>query len=443
MPNQSIDELAQRHLVLLQCQKVEDAVAASSYRVHSDFEELATAHPNSEDYLLALRDSGEAKEAMSFLAATLHRRVSVWWGYLCVVDLLRELKEKPAEAQDLSTLAAPGSNQVPLPDWATPRQLPKPDIEGAMAKIQETLGSLPKALEMVPEGPREMFQAVFDGINNALKAETGMDHDAIISLLARRAMEQQGADRIDLKNSPVYQMAEDLKQKIEKVRQETLATVMAALPRPDLRLEALQKRNAMEAVFAYIAAPSDENAHRCMDIGNAIPDKPEGLLALCAFWSFGNMTPEGEQVVKTPPQLLKRGMDALLLTCALAKGGKRKLKERLERYLAIGIETATGELNWSAHVEANTAPHRDLYVISEPEAAPAAEAEAEGTAPEAEPELTGVRWEPDEGQVNNASDVQVDTTVKTMDGERRLLHQRFRYNEPGKDAPEGQEGEEK
>ncbi|MCR5084353.1 MAG: hypothetical protein K6A65_02475 [Succinivibrionaceae bacterium] len=359
--NRTKDTQERQHLVLLQHQKVQDAVDAGVYRVNSELEPLARQHPYSEDFLLALRDQGKCKEGCAFLASTLHRRVSVWWGYLCVVDLLRELRQKPAEVEDLMKLAAPGSIDVPTPDWAkVPPPRPPVEIDKTLAEIKSALNEPQELLEKLPAAPREMMQMITSSIDAAFKETTGMGHDEFVMGMCRRVLESRDAERIDFENSPITKMMNDIKSKIEGIRTETLQTVKDALPTPDPKLLAKQKRNSLDAVYAYIAAPSDENAKRCMDIGNEIPDQPEGLLALCAFWSFGNMTPEGKEVIKTPSSLLCRGMDSLLLTCGLAKGGTRKLKERMERYLGFGLAAASGESNWGESVEQNLAPHREL-----------------------------------------------------------------------------------
>ncbi|MCR5084356.1 MAG: hypothetical protein K6A65_02490 [Succinivibrionaceae bacterium] len=353
--------LPRQHLVLLQYPQVSEAVEAGTYDLHSDLEHLAQGHPASEDFLLTLQDMGKFKEACKFLAATLHRRVSVWWGYQCVLDLLEETKAHPAPAPDLMELAAPGSIEQPLPDWAKVPPPPQPlDVEAELRKVMAPIDQLEQELEKIPPGPRMMFNSIRQTIDQILKDKVGMDSRALCEGLARRALESRDTPLIDLKNSPITKATDEIRARIESIRKEALRTVKDALPTPDPRLLAQRKGSALDCVYSYIAAPNDEQARRCMDMGNEIPDQPEGLLALCAFWSFGNLTPGGKEVIKAPSKLLCRGMDSLLLTCGLAKGGTRKLNERLERYLELGIAAATGESNWGESVEHNLVPHHHL-----------------------------------------------------------------------------------
>jgi hypothetical protein len=106
-----------------------------------------------------------------------------------------------------------------------------------------------------------------------------------------------------------------------------------------------------------VAAPDAVNSQRCLDIGNDCTGSAAGLLALSAFWSFGNLMPDGDQVIRTPPGLAANGTDKVLLMCATAAGGTRKMPERYELYFRMGVDVLTGADNWEATLREKEPPH--------------------------------------------------------------------------------------
>jgi hypothetical protein len=165
---------------------------------------------------------------------------------------------------------------------------------------------------------------------------------------------------IDVANSPITKAKKELQDKIEASRKETIETIKASLPKVDLKAQLKNKRSALDSVYSYIVSPDEDNANNCLQIGNKGPDTPEGLLALVAFWSFGDLAPKGTTVVKTPAGLLGNGINSLMLMLALAPGGEKKLKERYKTYFKLGYEVAAGRNNWSKSVEEGKAPHSEL-----------------------------------------------------------------------------------
>ena len=160
-----------------------------------------------------------------------------------------------------------------------------------------------------------------------------------------------------MQKSPAARAAKAIRDKIEIARLEAIAKIKSAVKFKSKAQIEEETVNAMDAAYAYIVAPTDENAKRCLDVGNLCPDKPEGLLALVCFWSFGNMLPLSDNVVRTPPAVLGNGMKSLLLMCSLAKGGERSLKDREKLYFEIGKEVAFGINNGSEHMPNKDAPH--------------------------------------------------------------------------------------
>ncbi|MDR0556805.1 MAG: hypothetical protein LBG43_02895 [Treponema sp.] len=106
-------------------------------------------------------------------------------------------------------------------------------------------------------------------------------------------------------------------------------------------------------LLGYI--PSDSEVRN-----NFLTNQPGGLLALTAFWSFGNLMPAGDQVIPPPPGLASNGLTQTLLLCALSPGGVRKVKERYAEYFRLGVDVLTGTDNWEASLADSRMPHERL-----------------------------------------------------------------------------------
>lgn len=102
-----------RHTVLLEHPLVEEVVRQENLQLSTPLQRMAQQHENAEDFLAALEQEQNYKDACTFLAYDLHRRAAVWWGYLCVLDLLDELKQAPAKSVDIADIAKPRTLKVP------------------------------------------------------------------------------------------------------------------------------------------------------------------------------------------------------------------------------------------------------------------------------------------------------------------------------------------
>ncbi|MCK6486805.1 MAG: hypothetical protein L6R48_00440 [Planctomycetes bacterium] len=96
------DPDARKPLVLLEPLKSAEIVRARVAKVEPALAAAAQAEPDPERCLRRLIEAGEGLEAERFLAAALRRRVQVWWGYVCVLEVLERGREHRA------TLAASG-----------------------------------------------------------------------------------------------------------------------------------------------------------------------------------------------------------------------------------------------------------------------------------------------------------------------------------------------
>ena len=203
----------------------------------------------------------------------------------------------------------------------------------------------------------ELIEDSFEFVFQEFKNVHGVHPIELLKDLARRI----GQDNYPIDpNSPIFQESAKLKAQLAAVQKDTVETIKSVLPPKVPTHQKKLSDNALAAAYRWVAAPSPENAQRCLDVGNECPDQPGGLLSLSAFWSFGNLMPAGDQVIPTPPGLASNGLVQTLLLCALAPGGVRKVKERYAEYFRLGVEVLTGADNWEASLADSKMPHEQL-----------------------------------------------------------------------------------
>lgn len=280
---------------------------------------------------------------------------------------MKELQDSPSKPRDIADIGKP--KPFSLPDWAKmPEDNEPPFAEKFAAELAKLEGQKQEAEKKAMEslnmaGPevKELFFTVKKIVWDAFKKECGYDPEEFVQKSIDDALEFSRTHvDFDETKTPIYKASEELKAKIEKIRQETIDTIKKAVPQKSAEEIKSQQASAMDAAYRFIVAPNDVNAKICLEIGNSCPDIPEGLLCLICFWSFGNLTPNTEQVVKTPSGLTSNGLNSLLLMCALAQGGSRKYDERVELYFAIGQEIGFGINNFSDFIKKPDMPHHKL-----------------------------------------------------------------------------------
>jgi hypothetical protein len=158
-------------------------------------------------------------------------------------------------------------------------------------------------------------------------------------------------------DAPLCKEIEALKVKLAAQKAEIAATMKSIMPPKMPAHEKKLRDNAMDAIYRWVVSPDAENSQKCLDAGNAGNGTPAGLLASAAFWSFGNLMPGGDQVIPTPPGLAANGIDKVLLMCALAQGGTRKIPERYELYFNMGLDVLSGKDNWEESLALGVPPH--------------------------------------------------------------------------------------
>lgn len=367
------DDLSWRnqHALLQLHPYVDEVVAKEQLKLTTSQQSLAKQYPLSIDYLAYLSQHEQYKDACTFLAYNLHHRIAVWWGYMCVVDVLTEILQKPAPVKDLSDVAKP--RPFELPPFVQEMQKQAAQESPIDPKIMDQLNAAQARLKDIEQQLRQIIPApLFDFADQALAEQNayfkkvhGMEPMELLNSLVDKAVQIQEQEKrtgmsanID-PNSQIFAETKAIEEKVEKIRQETVALVKSALPAIDTEQQNKDRLSCLDAVFAYIAAPDEVNAQRLLDLGNKIPDKNEGLLSLVAFWSYGDLMPQGKQVIPTPAGLMSNGLNCLLLSCALQQGGIFNFAQRLQRYYNFGYECLLGKSNWSPYVAAGTSLHEE------------------------------------------------------------------------------------
>lgn len=389
-----------RHFVLVRHVSLQDVVEQEKYKPNPEVEDMYSGVSSAGEMVWKFADAGRWKCACELLAYMSHRRAAVWWAYLCLLSLNEELGRVPAEDRDIADIAT--SFEPTVPDFARikPAEPDSEMLDRAEAKLNELKTAAENLKRRVnPEVMADIDEALAIAFE-AFKKEHG---HTPLDLLEMALEKEQNPMPVD-ENSPIFKAADQLEDQLNAVRRETIGTIKSVLPPKIPAHEKKQRDNALQAVYRWIVAPDEINSQKALDAGNECPDTPAGLLALCAFWAFGNLMPAGEQIVPTPPGLAANGISQVLLMCALHKGGTRKLKERYEHYFRLGLEVMTGENNWDKNVRAGEAPHtRDAVPGAfgqKPPAAPAVTEEArEPVSPPAEKKKSPEpalyhRWKP-------------------------------------------------
>jgi hypothetical protein len=355
-----------RHLVLIRYLSVADVCAKEGYKISPNLEDLFAGAGGAEDMVFKLAGLEKYQNACDLMVYIAHRRASVWWVYRCVCSINEELRQNPPEEIDIENPPEP----PPLPPYFNIK-VPKPDpaLTASMdAALAGAKGESAKSAALVNPA---MKKYIADGVEEAFlvfEKTNGVHPMALLKQLGERLKQDPYAIDPD---SPIFRMEKELTEKLNIQRAETVAKIKnqfiaAGIPSPLIKnpkLEARRKMlrdNALAAVYRWVAAPNAENSRKCLDIGNECTDTPAGLLSLSAFWAYGNLLPQGEQTVPTPPGLAANGLTKALLMCALQQGGTRKTEERYELYFNLGVDVLSGKDNWEESLAEGTAPHESL-----------------------------------------------------------------------------------
>jgi hypothetical protein len=375
-----------KHLTFIRYLTVNDAADKEGYKIRPDLAEHFVGAAGAEDMVFKLARLGDYKSACELLAYIAHRRAGVWWGYRCILSLLEELAVNPVVERDIAEIGA--SFDMKAPDWAKV-EIPEPDpaiMEQAKAQLAQLHEENQRLRAQADPAMLKLVEEAVEVAFGEFKRVHGIHPMDLMKKLGERLNEDQ--DKID-PNSPILVETKKLKEQIQAARKEAVETIKAVLPPKVPEHEKRLRDNALDAVYRWVVAPDAENSRKCLDVGNECPDTPAGLLSLSSFWAFGNLAPQLDQVVPTPPGLAANGLAQTLLMCGLHKGGVRKVKERYEIYFNLGVEVLSGRDNWEASLAAGVPPHRESTAPGNREAPPASEKPPD-------PSRGGYkRWKPD------------------------------------------------
>ena len=396
-------EWMNRHSVLLRDTLWRPVAERENYRIRPDLKPLFEAHPESMELLEAFRQKGLFRDGCEFIARMLHRRAAVWWGYICLLSLLEELQtagqqpaaENPHASELRRQLKKTGvtlpalegnptdmDNMAKMPDFdlkelASFPALPPDDPSGilaASAKMKEKTAALSN---LIPAQVRDFYHQKREALRQLTKQRFGTTAEARFQAAKQTAETSPLTYRINRTETPEMEAFLRLREAIETQRQAVTAQVKAALPQkfpaaPEAAMQITADRKkrsdaAVQAVYRWVAAPDEVNSRLALECGNQAPGTPEGMLAYTAFWSFGDMAPEGKIIVPTPPELPGTGLNSALLMMAMAPGGTRKAPERYEMYFSLGMDVVLARNLWPDALTEQNAPHEAIAGKSNPD----------------------------------------------------------------------------
>ncbi|QSH41539.1 hypothetical protein P0136_07495 [Lentisphaerota bacterium ZTH] len=371
-------------LIMLDFTTVQDAINKNAYEPDEDVEKLISENMTSERLIALLRSKGMVKEACDFMSFCVNRRVGVWWAYLCVETVNKEIeeeykrnpltfeerqkkevKERVAEWKDTSELDAikdqymgnisnfkASMDKLSGPRITDPKdplkgtqdlihsQMDKNSLDFSVKEIQKAIGNMdPKAVSEA----RDLLNKGY------------AKYEARHGIHPLKAIEQELMKGIAPEPVPEDTSLRDkyfatIQSKIESIKQYINDSMGKHFP---LNIPGLPKQASKEkidgALFAakrWILAPTDANGKIAMDSARKVASEPEGFCALSAFWSCTNLTPGEKTQVVPPPGLYSNGIKSTVFMCAMKKGGNKKYDERYEDFFNIGIDCVCGIKTW-------------------------------------------------------------------------------------------------
>jgi len=387
-------EWMEQHPVLFRDNCWRYAADRQGYKVRADLVSLFEQYPEVLQVLYALRDKGDYSVACDLMARMLHPRAAVWWGYVCMLTLLEERKErkvrKPEEPEAMQ-IAREALKNLPFKmpsldiDFKDPKftakdmmpmtpdkfpKIPKPPMNDPAAaanslKLHEKANAL---RDLIPPAVRSQYETLKKAAEaDFIKTQGFSPVETYQQIQATMKENPVVLYSVDYENSPQLQAIMKAQNATAAQLDGILAGIKAQFPElfpptPEAAMlfdKAEQKKtaDAIQAVYQWIVAPDEVNSQVALDAGNNAADKPEGMLAFTAFWSFGDLAPEGKVIVPTPPQLAPTGLASSLLLMSLEPGGPRKTEERWQLYYELGIEVAFARNLWPDALLEELAPH--------------------------------------------------------------------------------------
>ncbi len=339
---------------------------------------LAVA-PDPERCYRMLLERRALRDAMRFLAAALRRRVQVWWGYLCIQEVLGQARTHraalaakgepgvialtagglppvtPEAVMGVRTTVPidlkafdPPSTVVGGVDVTDPGQWPKPrlDPDGTLRFLPPVLEPMLANLLRRPDAAERFFagrQAFIDRLPPdrkaaflAMDAQTGSRVQQMLGMSAADLVGKEtelnfaraGVGQDQRPDNPFNRLRETLVAKKAEVQQAVdgwqarlqgmLATIPQGTAPAGLDGDTAQAASALAAVRAWILDPSDANGRAAQRIGEACTgmEQAAGLLGQACFFSGTNLNPPGTPA-EVPPVPPPPVLAPNLVFCAL------------------------------------------------------------------------------------------------------------------------------
>jgi hypothetical protein len=377
-------------LILLQHKTAQETIEKNAYDIDEDHEELFIKMNNPEDILEHFQGKKKFPEANKFLAYAIHKRVGVWWAYLCVKMVLEEIEKaklakKPPrdirkEVEDFIKNGLPEKKQ--LEKIAADHQKMRNENTAEAKSILQDPGAALKSGKIDQETHDKITLKEYKAFSQQIKTR----FDAFPEDVKRDAMQkfeiyqkeyikdhgmpfrehslQELRSEIflpkepEIDNSLLDKTMQRIKDKIAEYKQEVgrelLKVPKSAADLPGLPKPVSKKKidEAYESALHWILAPTDINAKYALNSGNAANGKMEGLLALCAFWAHGDLAVDQDkvkQVIPTNPGLTSNGINSVFTMTAVfavTEGVEKSYDELMEEFHYMGIEAAQGINLW-------------------------------------------------------------------------------------------------
>jgi hypothetical protein len=137
---------------------------------------------------------------------------------------------------------------------------------------------------------------------------------------------------------------------------------------------------ALRAAEAWVQDPSEENRRAARATGKAAgSSSPAGQAAAAAFQSGGSVgAPDGPEML--PREYATARAVVFAVTFAASQAPRDKAPERLQSFLARGVEVATGVNRWTEPVKSDPQPV-DAMEGTDPQAAAGAPAQTDPVTP--------------------------------------------------------------
>ncbi|NOY76016.1 MAG: hypothetical protein GXP32_09555 [Kiritimatiellaeota bacterium] len=390
----------EKPLVLFEYQTVDEVIKVAGYTPSHIVESIIDEHERSELFLFKLLENPKThKDALLFFSSAMRKRERMWWGHICLSDTMKEVKEfgaappplpkAPDEEEDASFIEKmksidkesfkPKPVSVEGTNLSDPSSWPDPALggDGRLKLFPEPMNSMPgrekTGAEMMFDQKADMLAAmspdertVFDEkeakAGRAFAEKTGMSIQEYAGMMMDKMNAAKSQPPFEIPSQPdpfaalkgdFARLKEVMKKKKEFVKGE-IAKMKEDLPSKDEKALFTSDRAhlALSRTMDWILVPDDDNAMAAFEIGRKCKggEKAVGTLAQSAFWSGTNLAPGKNVIVPPPPGLPARGVFGAVFQAAYAKGGKSKPKERLEMFLAAGIEVAQGLRTWEKQI---------------------------------------------------------------------------------------------